>query len=656
MGTLEGIREVTYTLTPGQTQTIDFVNPILLGGTVLITNTANIASTTELDVYMLNVGDMVTTTYSLNQGRYGLQIANKPLSYIQFTNKDTVLNVDISFKYLIAPMQPVYDEEIIFITQVQEAQPPLFNVLFSGTNLRYNGSLAGATFFSGMPNGTKFAFRQINVLGTSSSAVGIAELIMAENLEFHQNVSPLGAVIFSEIYSAPSDDITKTLVSTATQTNCSINRIIVDYDFEYSLTITFPSYTISSGSIVVAGDVNLFYYTGSTGLASEPINSISGTNSSYTISPTSGTTNSSGQLAFTMTQALTPTANLTNTVSASTIINGISENGSLIIGNGTIGFDFTLSSKAPVSSAVDVGYSPTAGGSLSPTGGTAMSQSVSTAGTNELIYVVVGSLYSNDNSHTISISDTSSLTWTRRYHNDYIYDATNNMTYSVAIFYAVATAQLAGDTITATDDQAYCTMNMGITCIKGFDSTNPFIASPAVATGFGTPSGNQSVSITSATIQQITLGCIYGYAITDSMNASSPTGFTSIATTGSSTFYFLATEYANTSASTTITYNNFTGAWQTWIEFADAVNLNPNTTAIATVQATPVGIENQTVNYTLSGSGSASFSSSNTVLTTTAATDASGNASVDIYKSNGTNSLSVDLTIAGIAHNQTSTV
>jgi len=360
----QGIQVERITLAPGTTKRFDFPVPNLINCTIRIENSTQLSNSTVLKIYFENYDTHNVTYYTLTPDRYGVYIDNKPLDYIIFENLSPNLYIDVYFEYLLKEYFEPYEEAIQFITVIQTLPPPPSNQLFQGTNNRYTGTLSNATFLQSVPIGTPMAVRVINSISTSTTSVGIIEIPLAANLTYHADIAPASYAVYGqaqtgEIIVFNADSITNQLPASATQSNATVQDFIIDYAFDFHMQVNFSNtYTITtSGSttyINYNGDVFLYYYDNtSLPLANANVSSITQSNTQYTLSPTSGTTNGNGQVPVTVSEVLNSTTTLpSNTITASTTIAGISRSASATI---TPSFDFNITSS-------DNGYTITTSG------------------------------------------------------------------------------------------------------------------------------------------------------------------------------------------------------------------------------------------------------------------------------------------------------
>jgi hypothetical protein len=91
---------------------------------------------------------------------------------------------------------------------------------------------------------------------------------------------------------------------------------------------------------------------------------------------------------------------------------------------------------------------------------------------------------------------------------------------------------------------------------------------------------------------------------------------------------------------------------------ADLVIINSiiYSVTLQTTQSTPEPLGSQNITLTITGSGNASFSNSSPVTTATVTTNSSGQATVQIYGANGTNTMTAGITLANITHTNSITV
>ena len=328
-----GLKVIEQVIQPNTSVTFNFYTPNLMNATIRFENSSLVPQTTVLQITTINYKDNTPIIITLTPDRYGVYFNQKPMESITFTNTSSSVGIEIYFEYLVTQYLEPYNEIMQFITNISIVPVPNITTLFQGANNRYTGSLTNATFLSDMPLGTPVAVRQINLESTSATATGSITIPLANNLDFHDNVSPLGATINSTIASFNSDTITNQLPSSATLTDIAVNYIIIDFLFNYNITISQGGYTLqttgSTTNIVYSGTVYAYYFNNTSSYFSNAaISSITSSNSAYTVNPTSGVTNTSGNLIFNYTQQLNSTSNLSTTLSASATISNITRTAS----------------------------------------------------------------------------------------------------------------------------------------------------------------------------------------------------------------------------------------------------------------------------------------------------------------------------------------
>lgn len=232
------------------------------------------------------------------------------------------------------------------------------------------------------------------------------------------------------------------------------------------------------------------------------------------------------------------------------------------------GFPATRASGGPANNWAGVGCQ------FPPVPGTTASATLTTTGTSDLVYVVVGIL--NAGSQTVSsVSDTSSLSFARRSGVSY---GTN---VRIETWYAAATSALSSDVVTValSGPADAVVMAMGV---SGTDPTSPFdpaLASPAYSSGTGTAA---SASLTTSNPNDLIIGAVVAQ---NNPAISTGGGFTAVAAVGSPTNSIGASAESQAVTSTqTGTSVPFTlGASQNWVVIADAVMAGtPAATADAT--------------------------------------------------------------------------
>ena len=336
-----GLSVELFTLKPGEEKTYNFDYPLLVNGTIRIDNESQLPPNVTLNINMLNYQDSLLQNYKLTNTRYGLYFDEKPLSYVQFINNNNV-SLQVYFEYLLKPYLDMNNETVQFITQLQTVGSPNVTQLYQGTNQRYSGSLANATFLESIPSGTFVAVRSIGAYSTTNSTYATVTIQFNNFVEFNANIQPYGAINYNNTIAFQVDATTNLLPSSATISNAVVNYITIDYLFDYNIQVTFSGYTISNGStsttITFNGNANTYYFSNQTTPLSGASITLSQTNTAFTLSPTSGTT-ANGTLPFTVSQALTSTSNLSDTITAQAQQAGISHSTSASLPS----FDYTIS-------------------------------------------------------------------------------------------------------------------------------------------------------------------------------------------------------------------------------------------------------------------------------------------------------------------------
>ena len=717
----EGIKVIHTTLTAGQTYKVSFSTPNLMNITIRIANSTQLSANTTLKVYFHNYKTMNTVYYTLNTNRYGVFIDNKPLDYIIFENLDEILTIDIYMEYLIKSYHEPFQEEVQFITVIQELPPPPSTQLFQGTNNRYNGTLADATFFGSVPLGTNMAVRQINSESSSTTEIGIVEIPLAANMTYHANLAPTSYIQYgqnstSEIVVFTSDSVTQQLPSSATQSYATTNQIIVDYQFDYNLSVAFSSgYTISTSgtttSISFSGNANAYYYSNPSLYFANASLSLSESESQYTLSPTSGTTNSSGKLPFTFSETLNSTATLpANDITVSADIAGISKTSSSTL---TPNFNYGITLSIGAFSNTD---NPTSGNYQNVT------------------YTSDTTLTGNINAMNITINSGVTIT-TNGYYLYAVSDFTNNGTLTGG---NNSNAPGGGGSSSGADGGAGTSITTsyagsaggggGTETTLGHESAGGSGGSTLTSggggggiSGVGGNGSTPSAPSMSSSLASDMFKNIEGYLSSASGGGGGGTGGAGVGGNGAEGVYGVAIGGNNVTAGTInvngntgsgghsgvsnagggggggsgsgailIVYNSSytagtysysggnggtggggpggdggnggtggNGQLITYQTSSPIVTTSITNTLTSTITATynSQPIPNQTISLKITGTGSASFSSSSTVTSTTATTDSSGQVTVTIYSINSSdNTLTASATVAGITNSASITI
>ena len=670
----------------------------MLTATIRLDNANSYPSGDEVIITMIGFGKGFTTQYTLTSFRYGVYLDEVRLNKLIIKNKSDIATAQVYIETLTKPIAEYPNEVVQFITQINTSQPPNNQALYQGSNNRYTGTLTNATFLQSVPIGTPMAVRQINAQNTSSSAVGFVTIPWAENFTFNANIEPLGIINFTTTFAFHTDAITNQLPASATLTNTTVNYVMIDYYFDYSIECVFDNtYTITTSGSTTYINFNgygfIYFYTNQNlPIANETIN-FTQSNTQYTLSPASGTSNSNGQVPFTISEALNSTTTFpSDIITASSDIAGISKSASVdVIPSG---FNFTNSTQ------IETVYNPT-----------------SYNGPASVVFNQNTSLTGNIIAYSVTIDSGVTLT-TNGYSIICNSDFINNGTIITGSGGAGGGAGSNGTSITTSyagsggggggSDNDGGGASGGSTVVAGGGG-----GSGAYSAGNGGNGGNGNTpsapSINTSTIQtwynngiQNYLagagggggnggGCnggnggagIYIQAMNitaGSINSSGSNGSSPLSAGGGGGggggggSILLA--YSSTYNAGTYNTSGGSGAPGRGGGVAGVGGLSggrggnggnglvltyqfttppitPSTGAtvtatIQTTQSTPEPIPNQTVNFTISGSGPASFSSTSSVLTTSGTTNSSGQATVTIYNANGTNTLTASCTIANI--------
>ena len=720
----EGIKVIHTTLTAGQTYKVSFSTPNLMNITIRIANSTQLSANTTLKVYFHNYKTMNTVYYTLNTNRYGVFIDNKPLDYIIFENLDEILTIDIYMEYLIKSYHDPFQEEVQFITVIQELPPPPSTQLFQGTNNRYNGTLADATFFGSVPLGTNMAVRQINSESSSTTEIGIVEIPLAANMTYHANLAPTSYIQYgqnstSEIVVFTSDSVTQQLPSSATQSYATTNQIIVDYQFDYNLSVAFSSgYTISTSgtttSISFSGNANAYYYSNPSLYFANASLSLSESESQYTLSPTSGTTNSSGKLPFTFSETLNSTATLpANDITVSADIAGISKTSSSTL---TPNFNYTMTS------SLESTDNPTSGnyGNVTYTSDTTLTGNINAIN----ITINSGVTITTNGYYMYAISDFTNNGTLTGGNNSNAPGGTAGFTYiringgagtSITTSYAGSAGGGGGGGITSGGEPGGGGGSGGSTLVAGgsggsgsdtiaggggggagstpsapsmsqtlasdmFSSIEDYLSS---ASGGGGGAGGSDGGAGGAGIFGVAIGGNNVIAGTINTNGNSGdngnggdgnggsgggggSGAGSILIVYNSSYTAGTYSYSGGSGGSGGAGTNNGGSggnggngqlitYQTSTPPISTFSITSTYTITATYNSQT--IPNQTISLKITGTGSASFSSSSTVTSTTATTDSSGQVTVTIYSINSSdNTLTASATVAGITNSASITI
>ena len=596
----------------------------MLNMTIRLDNANSYPQNGNVKLVFIEYGRGFTTNYTLTNIRYGVYVDEIRMNKMIITNNSDLANAEIYIETITKPLSNYPNEIIQFITQINSTSPPNNQTLYQGSNNRYTGTLANATFLKSVPLNTPMAIRQINAQSTTSSIVGFVTIEFAQNFTFNANIEPLGIINFTSTFAFKTDTITNTLPTSAIQTDTLVNYVMIDYYLDYNLQVNFTNYTITtSGSttdINFNGNVFVYYYTNtSLPFSNASISSITTSNTSYTISPTSGTTNSSGNVPFAITQQLTPTSDLSGSVSTSTTIGGISKNASSTI---PPLFDFD---------------------SLLSVTQTNSSQTYSSAGT-----------------YTLSLSNT-------------VYATIQGVAGGGGGGGRAGGGGGGGGYGTVTSNN-----NTTLTITIGVGGAGGAVASGNI--GYPGNSGGNTTVVGSTTILSLTGGGgggansgAGGTSGGTDATAGQPSSSNNGGNGGSSYYGTGGAGGVNEPGSNATNYGSGGGGggldvntglyWAGGNGMNGYISISWTTTAytltIQTNQSTPEPIPNQPVTLTITGTGTASFSATSSVLTTTATTDSNGqitSTTTPIYNCNNTNTLTTSCKVASITKTSSSTI
>ncbi len=313
--------------------------------TIRLDNANSYPTTDNVSIHLISYGSDSPVLYTFTTNRYGLYIDEVRVAHLVIKNNSDIADAEIFVEYLVKPLS-IYPNEIVqFITQINVTEAPNNSKLYQGSNNRYSGTLNNAIFLQSVPLNTPIAFRQINAQSSSSTAVESITIPLAENLTFNANLEPLNIINYNSIIAFKADVITNQLPNSVIGTNINANFVIIDYYFNYNLEIQENGYTLStSGSttnIIFNSNVLLYYYTNTTlPIANADVSSITSTSTNYILNISSGTTNSVGEVSFTLTQQLDATTDLSDDIASTASIAGITKTTTKTL---VPNFDYTLS-------------------------------------------------------------------------------------------------------------------------------------------------------------------------------------------------------------------------------------------------------------------------------------------------------------------------
>lgn len=644
--------EQSITLTPGETKMLRFPAPQLLNFTLYIQNATSIAATDTLQVQFQEYYSDITTTFTLNSVRYGVYVDNDPTMYLKLTNISQLNSIVLYYNIVQKQMMLPFSSTIQFIVQLTASPPVGLTTLWYGTNNRYQGTLSNATFLVSVPVSTTMAVRSINSIGTSSSAVGIVEIPFAADITYYTAMEPLGASNTNTTFVFVTDSLTNGLPASSTITNASVQSIIIDYYFSYSVTNSFSStYTITNGATTTiqwSGTVFAYYFTNSSLPLSGVAVVLTNSNNSYTLSPTSGTTNNSGNLTYTATATLNSSLNLSSTVTSSNSIAGITEVVKATIPS-TFGYTTTLVPTNPIYVSLDGATSVSSSGTVTLT----------TTNANDIIEVVVSYTNYTGTPGAEPVPTATGLTFNTR---TFSYGNING--YQLVSFYAVASSALTNVTITVpAPGSGGNIVDVIAFGISGTNTTSPFDSNsglPNNQSGSGISSGTAIDINTSNGGRDLIVSSyftIYGQTIGNN-SFTPPSGASLIAQQTPASSFGSASMYSKVIGAQT----NYNAGGMTWSGGASCMATVDGfahiQTNIVTITVTSnssgsnVVLGNQVVNLKLTQSSTASFSNSSVVQTTQVTTNASGIATVNLYNSDGS-VLTATPDIAGLQTPQT---
>ena len=239
-----GEYETTITLTPFQTTTRIAALPdnTLTVATIYIYNTQDLPTNSPdtIDLVITDWTNGNVSTFELNQFKYGKYLENYPISIITISNNYPV-SVQIYIQYIVKTYNAYLSPLIEDFTQLELVPTIITQGYTGGTNFRFYNSLSNISFSNFNLNDLFYILDQ-QVLGTSSTAAGYVIVPWTSTYTLNIGVSALGTAEDSTSYVFNVDTTTQSLPSSATQSNASMNWVVMD--FYSSMTISSTPSTI----------------------------------------------------------------------------------------------------------------------------------------------------------------------------------------------------------------------------------------------------------------------------------------------------------------------------------------------------------------------------------------------------------------------------
>lgn len=642
----------------------------MLNMTIRLDNANEYPTNDDITITIIDYGRDFTTQYTLTSFRYGVYIDEIRINKIVIKNNSNIATAEVYLETMTKPVSEYPNEVAQFITQINTSQPPNNQSLYQGSNNRYTGTLADATFLESTPIGTPMAIRQINAQSTSDSAVGFITIQFAQNFTFNANIEPLGVVNYTSTLAFNTDSITNKLPSSVTQTNAEITYVMIDYYFDYTMQITFNgNYSITSSgtttTIQFNGTVFAYFYTNtSLPLTNSKISSITSSDSTYSVNPTSGTTNSSGNLSFGLNKELTSTTTFpTTTITASADISGVSKTTSIT--STPTSFNFVVNGEYTNQglSTTTISSNETLSSDLIIQGNLTIDSGV-TVTTNGYSIICEGNF--TNNGTIVSGLNTLSTTNSSAGYGSYgifvqCLNFTNNGTINTN---AGNGSQCNGNGGGGGGAGAIVVAYYGTYTNNGTITQNGGGGGSSSGTSWSTNSGSPGGSTHGGTpsLSNTTLSSWYTNGIQQYLEGAGGGGSGGCNGDGVSysDSYGAGGGSGGTGGAFSGTNGNPGGKGSVfpykWTSNPPINKWNSSNIGGIIQSTTSIPIPNQSVSLKITGTGDASFSSTSIVTTATATTSSNGGYALTIYNNNGTNTLTATSTIATITHTSSITI
>ncbi len=239
-----GSYETTLSLKANQTNFLwsSFTPNTALSGTIYLSNTSQIplGSTQNVNLTFVSWIDGQQSVISLDNYKFGIFVSNLPIGNLYIQNNYPV-QISLYIQYTLKQYSDLLAPSIQNLTQLSLQPVVITPTLSAGTNFRFQGVLNNFVS-SAIPLSTSFYVLDQQAIGTSSTATGSVSIPWVSNYTETLSVPALGSSEDNTTYSFVCDSITHNLPTSATQTNSSVNWVVIDY----STNLAIANFTISN--------------------------------------------------------------------------------------------------------------------------------------------------------------------------------------------------------------------------------------------------------------------------------------------------------------------------------------------------------------------------------------------------------------------------